>query len=168
MKRLFATTVLTLLTGLTPAVAKAQSVGTWEPITINGQVMIDAAHNQYFWQPSSLERYGNQVTYTTGTVISTPAPGNPKLFITQMTANCQMGTFQGSGTAFNAQNQPTGRFSIPQTTAQPGSFDAGMLMNVCNTTPDIVQVQLEQLGRARQSGAEAIIRAIQAGASMAQ
>ncbi len=57
------------------------------------------------------------------------------------------------------------------TITQPGSVNEVILMNICNarqtiTEADLVRIQLEQLGNARQTNTEMILGAMKTGANM--
>ena len=149
------------------------SFDRWVPIMLGNEPLVDPSNNQYYWHPSSLKRDGNQVTYLSGVVYSTSDPNQPKISLSQMTANCQMRSFHAiSGTTYNSSGQAIATVSnTPEMIAQPGSVSEVVLMNICNadqtlTEADLVHIQLEQLSKARQTNAETINEAMQTTARM--
>jgi uncharacterized protein YcfL len=147
----------------------------WVAVMNGNNPVVDGNNNQYFWHPPTLQRQGNQVTYLSMVILNTVDTSKPKISFGQMTANCQTGLFHAiSGTIYNSSGQIINTISnSPEEIAQPGSINEVALVNICGFQPptteaDLTRIQLEQLTRARQTNAEIINNAMQAGMNLAR
>jgi hypothetical protein len=145
----------------------------WMPVMNGNNPVVDGNNNQYFWHPPTLQRQGNQVTYLSMVILNTVDTTKPKISFGQMTANCQTRLFHAiSGTVYNSSGQIINTISNnPEEIAQPGSINEVVLVNICGFQPptteaDLTRIQLEQLTRARQTNAEIINNAMQAGMNL--
>lgn len=145
----------------------------WVPVMNGNNPVVDANNNQYFWHPPTLQRQGNQATYLSLVIFNAVDTTKPKISFGQMTANCQTKLFHViSGTVYNSSGQVINTISnTPDEIAQPGSINEVALINICSAQPpmteaDLTRIQLEQLTRARQTNAEIINNAMQAGMNL--